>query len=204
MVIKLLAAILLTVMAIVFMGCPKECISTSHSFSKTVSFFPKDSILKMGDTLWLTSTFSCDSMLNEVTQKTEDYCDALINSTLSVQIFQVDIKSAVDSFTYIESKGKCLSVADADPKRVKNLYYLYENKKYEIKIGLVANKKGRYMLGVGNGLFTNKKDAAQCQKASLNLKIENFDTHIYILRDFLYPKPVTYSDIESIYCFIVK
>ncbi len=190
--------------SLLLMGCPKECISTTNSYSKTLSFFPKDSVIKVGDTLWLSGKFSCDSIFNEATQKVDSYCDALIGSTLGITALQTEVTPAVDSFTYIESKGKCFSVADANPKTIKQLSFLYNNKTYEIRIGIVANKKGRYAVGVGNGLFTNKKDAPECQKASLNLKPENFDTHIYMLRDFLYPKPVADLDIEHGYCFIVK
>jgi hypothetical protein len=94
---------------VLFTACPlAECLEGNRVFDASqYRFSPPDSLLKVGDTLWLTSRFSCKALTNLVTKMPEDYCGASVGSSLSIlSMLSISFKGAVDSFDFVSIKGR--------------------------------------------------------------------------------------------------
>jgi hypothetical protein len=198
---KFWCLVLLIASSVVLTGCPKECISTAHSFDCKVSYSPNDSLIKIGDTVWINSSFSCQGLYNNATQKQEDYCETKINSTLGIFTLTTDFTPAVDSFDFVNVKGQIFTDGAIRPKEIKQIYFASNKNLYELKIGIIPKKRGRYYVPIGNGLGI--RNNSQCEKSNFNISIENKLTHLQMLIDFKGKDITDYERIHG-YCFEVR
>ena len=187
--------------SILFTACPKECISTTHSFVCKVRYTPSDSLIKVGDTLWINSSFSCKGLLNTVTQKQEDYCGSIINSTLGAVTLKGDLNPAIDSFDFVSRKGQIVTDPAINPNKIKQLYFANNNDQYELMIGVIAKKRGRYYFSVSEGIASRKN--VGCEKAAFNISIENSIKNLQMVTNFIGRDISEYERIHG-YCFEVK
>jgi hypothetical protein len=198
---KIYLIILMMASSILFTACPKECISTTHAFECKVKYMPSDSLIKIGDTLWINSSFSCQGLLNTVIQKQEDYCGAIINSTFGVVTLKGDLNPAIDSFDFVNRKGQIITDPSINPNKIKQLYFANDNNQYELMVGIIAKKRGRYYCSVSEAIATRKNSG--CEKATFNISIENTIKNLQMVTNFV-GRDITEYERSHGYCFEVK
>ncbi len=203
MAIKNIIAIAMAVAII--NGCSKPCNEPDYSFSITESFSPEKDSINVGDTMWLVSETPV-KMQDITTQARIDYSGAAnFGSTLQV----IDISKtqsteigAVDSFTYIKVIGDIFTDEKISPTKVKQLSFNEINGMYKIKIGIIAQKKGAYILFVGNAANIYRTSSPKCGKASIEILNNNVNQHLFLYED-LYGS-LSDFDKQHAYCFIVS
>jgi hypothetical protein len=182
------------------MGCPKECINVTHSFTGKFSYSPEKKQYLIGDTLWLESTFSCKSQLNSETGKIEEFCGAKnLGTTLGItSLVHSGLggeQDAVDSFTFINIKGRIYSEGtDAQKKFVKQIRFEQIDTNYAFRCGIIPLKKGVYYLGIGNAINVNRGNSKDCEKAAYSFTVGNLNNNIDIY--FTYKGNNQISDYE--------
>jgi hypothetical protein len=200
------ASAMLLFFGVLFTACPfKECLEQSQTFEIKYRFSPPDSLLKVGDTLWLTSRFSCKALTNLVTKMPEDYCNATISSTFSI----ISMKSsssipAVDSFDFISVKGRILTALETpSPNQVKQINFNSDANQYELKVGLLCKRRGYYSFGINDGLGTIGSKVEKCNQAGIISSIENTEQNLRIYQRFRVKPPTEYESTR-IYCIQVR
>ncbi len=193
--------------AIINSGCPKPCIEANYSFSVNSEISPDIDSVKMGDTLFLSSSFS-NALTDQTTGMTINYSGASdIESTLSIaELIPGDSipKGSVYNFNYASLAGMIYnSTSIPSPETVQQLKYQEVGNNYELKIGLIPQRKGVFALGIGNGLSNGRNKSGKCEKASFNFTIINTSQHIYFFKNWKPGYNLSPSDILKLYCFKV-
>lgn len=94
-------------------------------------------------------------------------------------------KDAVFDFDYISLNGRIYNDRSIpSPDRVQQLTYQESNNEYVLKIGLIPKQKGKYILGLGDGLSNGRKKSNACDKASFSTTINNTNQHFYIIESW--------------------
>ena len=94
-------------------------------------------------------------------------------------------KDAVFDFDYISIQGKIYNDRSIPrPDGVQQLTYGEIIGKYGLKIGLMPQKKGRYILAIGNGLSNGRKKGKNCEKAAFNISITSTNQHFYLMNEW--------------------
>lgn len=182
---QILIGILFAGIILLNFGCPKPCIEANYSFAVTASFKPDMDSIKIGDTIYLTSSFN--SQLEDLkTSATVDYsASSGIGNTLSIiQFSKSDTlgTDAVFNFNYLSIDGKIYNDRNiARPDGVQQLFYKEDNGLYKLKIGIIPKVSGLYVLGLGIGLSNGRSRSHSCEKASFNTSVTNTNQHFYLL-----------------------
>lgn len=185
-------------------GCHKPCLEPDYSFSIKASFTPEKDSIHVGDTLWLISETS--TQLNDITTNAKvNYENAQnLGSTLGI----IDIKKAksmefgaIDSFTYIKVTGKIYTDKEILPSVVKQLLFEERNGKYELKAGIIAQKKGSYIFSVGDAVNVFRKGKPKCGIAHFDVLNGNSNQHLYFFEDLW--GSLSEYDKKHDYCFVV-
>lgn len=160
-------------------GCPGPCPETVYNFAVTASFSPDKDSVKLGDTLFLQSSFP--SQLRDVqTNKIVDYSNAsAIGSNLFVDKLSTNpnslgsyLEAAVTSFNYVSQRGQIYT----DPtvpssQRVKQLIYEQNGSNYELRAALIPLQRGLYSLSVTDGLSNSKRTSKDCSRAAFQMTL---------------------------------
>ncbi len=179
---------LLSIVCVMLMGCPKECINMTHSFTGKFSYSPEKKQYLIGDTLWLESTFSCKSQLNSETGKIEEFCGAT-NLGTTLHIYKLgalgtdEIQAAVDSVKLLNIRGKIYSsdlLSAYQNQSVKQILFEQIDTNYTFRCGIIPLKKGVYYLGIGNAVNVNRGNSKDCEKAVYSFTIGNLNNNIDI------------------------
>ncbi|MEO8822886.1 MAG: hypothetical protein ABI366_04865 [Ginsengibacter sp.] len=205
---KLFSFMPLFILAILISGCPKPCIEANYTFAVNSQITPDLDSVHIGDTLYLTSSFS-SSLKDKIGGAIVDYSNANnINSTLGIGIFVDGNKipnDAVFNFDYFSIKGGVYNDRNvASPDGTQQLIYQELNGKYELKIGLIPKIKGIYGLGVGDGLSTGRSGVKGCQKATFSISLNNTNQHFYIYQNIDNGHQITDYEQKHAYYFVVK
>ena len=169
---------------IISVSCGKlrfDCANTVYNFQAGVKAYPdKDSVV-IGDTIWFESTIPA-SLIDIGTKKLIDYSGAgNLGTDLSLDRFTGDHGSiyAANEFKYVLSKGKTVEKISNVPDRIREYLYIETGDQYYLKVGIIPQKAGIYMLGVGNpqNVFRNSD---KCTKAKYFINFENTKQHIFI------------------------
>ncbi|MEO6358136.1 MAG: hypothetical protein ABIU77_04410 [Ferruginibacter sp.] len=181
---KVLTGILIVGIILSNYGCPKPCVEANYSFAVTANFTPDMDSVKIGDTIFLTSSFPTTLQETQIS-KLIDYSDASdIGNTISVsQLLPTDslAKDAVFDFNYVSIIGKIYNDRNIPrPDGVNQLTYSQVGNNYELKIGIIPKKSGVYGLGLGNALSNGRKKGSSCEKASFNTTVVNTNQHFYL------------------------
>jgi hypothetical protein len=173
---------LLLFSSILFSACPKESINLNRSFEAKFYYSPQKKQFTLGDTLWLESTFSCKSLVNLATGKVEEFCGAK-NLGTTLHIYKLDttgtngVIQAVDSVNILNVKGRTYSAGtDYQNKGVKQIAFEQIDTNYAVKCGIIPLKKGKYYLGVANGI----SNGGDCEKASYSFTVGNTENNVDI------------------------
>jgi hypothetical protein len=205
---KLFTFMPLFILAIVISGCPKPCIEANYIFAVNSQITPDLDTLHIGDTLYLTSSFP-SSLKDQIGGSIVDYSNAKnLNSTLGIGEFINGEKipnDAVFNFDYFSIKGRIYNDRNIPkPDGTQQLTYQEINGNYELKIGLIPQKKGIYGLGIGDGLSNGRSNAKSCEKATLSISINNTNQHFYIYKDIDSGHQVSDYEQKHAYYFVVK
>ncbi|WP_419803464.1 hypothetical protein [Mucilaginibacter sp.] len=176
-------AISLFCIVILNSGCPKSsCIKTNYSFAVNSQISPDLDSIRLGDTLYLTSSFP-KKLVDDYTKTVVDYSNSMgIGSTLGlVKLVNGSYpgKDAVNSFKYSNVTGSVYNDKSIpSPDKIQQLKYDEVNDNYKLKIGIIPMEKGVYYLGVGNGLSNGRNKSNSCEKASFNITMINTSQHL--------------------------
>lgn len=190
--LKKISEILYALGCIIIFGysCKKPCLQNgvSHSFAITVNMNPGTDSIKIGDTIYLNSITST-TLIDVNTGQSINYNGAdNLGTTLSFSelIPGVDTgKGAVADFQYFSINGKIYNdPAIPNPTSFQQLKYQESNSSYILKVGIIAQKKGVYGVGIGDGLNVTRKGS--CDKAGFLISYANTNQHFY-LHDQIYP-----------------
>ncbi|MDB5276119.1 MAG: hypothetical protein JWR61_1074 [Ferruginibacter sp.] len=197
--------LLLTWFLLQFTACQKPCNESNYSFSITASFLGENDSIPLGDTLWLICQTS--TRMQDLTTSSEVDFVSVVNlgTTLLVQDikkFGTYERGAVDSFDFVKVEGEIYSVQTLDPKRVKQLSFLESNNKYNLKIGIIAKKKGSYVFSISDiPQVVYRKNMEQCGKASFEILNGNGDKHFYLFENIV--GAISEYDRKHSYCLKV-
>lgn len=190
---KINVIILITIIAIINSGCPKPCVEANLSFSVNLQITPDNDSIHIGDTIYLESSFPTQ-LTEQSTGQLMDYSNSTgIGSTLAVSSLPVGDSIAHDAvfdFDYISVNGRIYNDRSIPrPDGIQQLTYEETKGEYVLKAGLIAKKKGNYILGISDGLSNGRKKGKNCEKASFNITISNTDQHFYLIEKW-YPNVV--------------
>lgn len=184
-------------------GCHKPCTLPNYTFSVNDVFLPDSDSIKINDTLWLNCTINKN--LDDInTQKTINFSSAenlgtnLIISDISQ--FQLG-RGAVDSFDYIKRHGNIYTDLNSNPHGVKQISFEENNISYLLDIGLIARKKGNYILTVPDNPYVYRKDMPKCGTANFQFLNSNTKKHLYLFQNIW--GQLNFSDSAHSYCFKV-
>ena len=188
-----------------FLGCKKKCIKNHYNFNGTGIFSPEKDSIEIRDTVWFNSIIpekSLDLNSNQII----DYSGASNFRTdinFDVASLADILNGAVDSFTFISNKG-AVNTNPLTPQSSKTVSYMEENGNYQLSFGIVATKKGNYIITVID-IENSKKN---CSDVYLTLTVNNADKHLYYLQAVYFPGSPWGNSIPPIiethsYCFKV-
>ncbi|NJO03795.1 MAG: hypothetical protein HC880_20925 [Bacteroidia bacterium] len=96
-------------------GCPEICIDPEYSFQVTMEIVPKQESIKLGDTLYATSSFP-STLFDRMSGTEVDYANAEeIGSTIGVTDFDYigDINyNSIEDFHYLSIVGRVYNSKD--------------------------------------------------------------------------------------------
>lgn len=195
----------LFVIAILNTGCPKSCIEANYAFEATIQLFPDDSIIHIGDTLWLNCSFPT-RLKNISTGELIDYSNATdIESTLSIaKLINGNMipQGSVYNFNYVSEIGQIYNATNIpSPQTVQQLRFQQVGTNYQIKIGIIARDTGVFALGIGDGLSNSRNHSKKCEKASFQFTISETSQHINYYQAWRPGYTLSPSDISKLYCF---
>ncbi len=181
--------ILLITIAVVNSGCPKPCIDASYSFVINSQIKPDLDSLRLTDTLFLISNFST-SLIDQLSGKLIDYSGATdLESTLSIAELTTgtgDPKGSVYEFNYISEYGMIYNnTTIPSPDKVQQLKYQQVGNNYQLRVGLIPQKKGIFALGIGDGVSISRNKSNSCEKASFTFTLANTSQHIYYYHEWI-------------------
>lgn len=184
---------------------PRVCPDATYRFVVTATFTPERDSIRMGDTLYLSSSFST-KLLDVNSGREVDYSNATkVGSILFVQEIPQDklpIKDAAGIFKYVNKKGIIYSDATVpNVERAKQLTYQQSLNNYELLVGVVAQKKGVFCITIGDG-FSVGRPSNGCDKASFDIRLTNTNQHLSYLATYL-GTPVSPYSAQRGYCFKV-
>lgn len=178
----------LLIIAFLISGCPKPCIEANYSFAVNAQIVPDLDSIKVGDTIFLTSSFST-TLTDQLGGQKIDYSNSTgISNTLAVSELPLGdtiAKDAVFDFDYISINGRIYNDRNIpSPDRVQQITYQESNDEYILKVGLIAKQVGVYILGIGDGLSNGRKKSHACEKASFSTSINNTLQHFNLIENW--------------------
>ncbi len=184
-------------------SCHKPCNQPDYSFSFTDNFFPEKDSISIGDTLWLICKIPKDSMIDSYSQKEVNFSNAenFIGNLIISDIAAFENQRwAIDSFTYFNVTGTIYT--DAKANHVKQISFSESDTAFLLKIGLVAARKGIYILTVPDIPGVYRKGYGKCGAGNFEILNANTNQHLYLFED-RWGQLASYDRIRS-YCFKVK
>jgi hypothetical protein len=191
--------------SLVFIGCPKECVSPERAYQANHQILISDSI-SVGDTIWLKSEMDCKNMYNYVTSTTDHFCGANFSFTLGmIKYTIVESKytaiGAVDDFKTINIIGRIWNSKEIpSPHAVNQVEFEAQGDKYLLEVGIVPQKQGYFTIGLGNG---GSFGGRHCDRAALSNKIEPNISNMELFIKVNNNRDFTGEDLSSIFCFEV-
>ncbi|HXH99753.1 MAG TPA: hypothetical protein VNI52_05770 [Sphingobacteriaceae bacterium] len=108
---------------------------------------------------------------------------------------------AANEFKYVLSKGKIIENYIL-PDRIKEYSFIENNNQYCLKVGIIPQRKGVYILSVGNpqNVFRNSD---KCTKAKYFINFENTRQHLYLYQNNRPGYKIEGLELTNTYCFKV-
>jgi hypothetical protein len=145
---KVIILIGLAYFIVINCGCPKPCIEANYSFAVNSQIIPDKDSVHVGDTIFLSSSFS-DKLLDQSSGIVIDYSDAVdIGSAVSVIKLNIGDTVATDAvfdFNYLSINGKVYNDRSIPrPDGVQQLTYQEAGGKLYFE-GRINTKTKRYL-----------------------------------------------------------
>ncbi|MEP7229636.1 MAG: hypothetical protein ABI691_05260 [Ginsengibacter sp.] len=190
---------------LIFFGCRKPCTKNHYDFNGTSVFSPEKDGINIGDTIWFNSIISIKN-LDTKSNQIIDYSGA---SNVSTQINFNTANStdptigSIDSFKFIKGKGE-ISINTNFPQASMAVTYVEEKDNYLLSFGIIAIKKGVYVITEVDLENSYKK----CSDAYVTITLNNINKHQHYLDSTYYPNSPYGNTIPLIvqthsYCFKV-
>lgn len=185
-------------------SCHKPCNESDHRFSINYNFADEKDSINVGDTLWLMSETS--TRINDLnTQQEVDFSNAEnMGSALSIADitkFHSAQRGAVDSFNFTAINGNIYTNQSLNPNGTKQITFSESDNKYQLKIGIIALKRGIYIFSISDIPAVFRKDKGKCGMASFEILNNNADKHLYLFQNLW--GPLSTYDATHSYCFKV-
>ncbi len=207
---KIWVSILITIVITlnIFSSCKKDnCISNAYQFREKWKILPEKDSINIGDTLIFLSKIS-NKPFDFNTNKNIDYSgNATINSTFGIYILKNGSNNfigAVDSFKFINIKGKLVTDPNISPSNLKQTFHDEYQGEYIIECLIIAQKKGIYLFGLSDGISVRKSSTICKDGASIQFTNSNVNNHIYFEEQFYGTTNIPESDRTHGYAFKVK
>jgi hypothetical protein len=177
---------------------------TPYNFNVTSVFYPEKETYKVGDTIFFISSFP-KIILNTIDSKQVNYSNSL---GIAGNLFFDELdtinkvkKFALSKFSYLVDTGR-ISKLDINTDGGVNIFYEETNINYTIKLHIVPNKKGIYMLSVSN-LGSQGIRGKDCTNAGFSMQVANTNKNINLFEYALGYTPDALA-LNVIYCFRVE
>lgn len=187
------ATLLGVALTIILTSCPSPCIEAVYNFRVQVAITPALDSVKVGDTLFLKSSFPT-TLFDYQTKIQVDYSNArAIGGTLGLSdLFKIDTlgsnsdSSTIKYFEYANIQGRIYNSKDVPIHwRVNQTEYVERNGQYQLLIGIIPQKRGIYGLGVSDALSNGREGVKNCEKANFEVAVTNPDKHLYLYEQAL-------------------
>ncbi|MBD3750709.1 MAG: hypothetical protein IE931_14575 [Sphingobacteriales bacterium] len=174
--------LLIIVLTMTFSTCRKGglgCANTVYNFQIAAKIRPNLDSIHIGDTIWIELNTSTN-LTDVVSNKIINYSGAKNLGTLigfgDYSILNNPVPSA-NNFTTILIKGKEIN----NPNKLQVREYLFEeqNDRYILKLGIIANKKGIFGIGLSNAQNVYRA-SDECSKAFFNIILQDTRQHYYL------------------------
>ena len=200
-------AIFLVAFSFLFATCKKnkgECIGNAYKLKETWNVLPQKDSINIGDTLIFSSSFSNRPFDFNTNANVDFSGNALIGTSFSMRIVKGlgDLRHAIDSFSFFLIEGR-FEANDRQPTQIKDIYWTESNNLYKIKIGIVARKKGDYVITIPDAIGRLSKQNECENGAGIVLRNSNVNNNTYLFRSY-YGSPVPSRDSAIIFCIRVK
>jgi hypothetical protein len=191
---------------IIVSSCHKPCMPRQFTLNGgTVSISPDKDSIHVGDTLWFICSVPAnlkyyvsnisDSGSYNITGATNFRTDFHLTTPVGVGL-QDD---AIDSFSFILGQGSAQPEPLA-PGSAKTISFALNSDKYIVSFGMVAKKKGIYVLII----LDIYQAMIDCDKLSVTILMNNIDEHLHYLQDIYFGgQPIDALDATHSYCFKV-
>lgn len=196
---------------VVLTGCRKLCVPHQYDFNGGIStIYPDKDSIHIGDTLWFNCSFPINLKFKNFNSADSEIVNFSGASNVGTDINfhaipKVDtLTDALDSFVLIPSKG-ILNVNSLVPHGAENITFLEQGGNYEMSFGIVAQKRGTYVITIIDVYRIEKK----CAKASVTIPIiSTVNQHLYFLDSLYFPgsryePAIPNYELTHDYCFKV-
>jgi hypothetical protein len=203
----IIAFTLISSLTFMNLQCHNPCMDSFYEFDVDVSVAPDNVSLKVGDTLWITST--TPSTMLEQHSKTMVSFENVQNFTGAIRIAALrgpnDLGDAVHDFKFIFTKGHETPVNDRVLDMDKSFVYVEENDSFTVRFGMICHTRGVYALFLmQTSVYGPEHDG--CRWSNIRYRIsDHTNKHLNYLQDtYYYGQTIPDSEAEGDYCFAVK
>lgn len=196
-----------------FVGCSgcdtgfAECVGPSeHSFQQKVIFEPEQLQYHIGDTIFISSKFSCQDLLNTTTGLTEDYCGLTsLGSSISIRLLyhfpvdSIDYIHVIDNFDYVSMEGETKPFN----RYASDLRFQITDTEYSLKFGIIPKVIGKYAVFISDSGPANLSGNDRCDTGSFSFVNGNNDNHFELIQEYFAGETVSDFDRTHNYCFEV-
>ena len=194
---------------LLFGKCNKDgtrpCTSLVYSFSVTSEWNPQSEVYKIGDTLYIYSSFP-KTLLDAISNQNIDYSNATdIGGNIifyELDSIQHQVIDGLNKFNIFEINGSAVSNSNS-PNRIKDVTYQELNNSYVLKLGVICKLKGLYYFGItdiGSAGIKGKN----CTNAGFKMTVINTNKNINLFQSAMNRLPVSQYEIDGMYCFRVQ
>ncbi len=189
-------------------GCGfDECIGPAeHSFQRKVLFEPEQLQYHIGDTILISSKFSCRGLLNTATGLTEDYCGLKsLSASISIRLLyhfpldSIDYIHALGNFDYINIEGEKKSLN----RYASDINFQIKEDEYSVKIGIIPKVIGKYAVFISDSGPANLPGNERCDTGGFGFTNSNANSHFELIQEYFAGETVSDFDKTHNYCFEV-
>lgn len=201
----ILCTVLLSILTLVFLGCPKECVTPERSYVAEFTIDHQKSYI-VGDTIWFYSEMDCTNMYNSFTNTYDKFCGQTFNSTIFLGQMVDSLRPlagpGLESFDFVVITGDVYNDSNVPSSdRVNQMRYAQKGNSYIIHFGLVCKNTGSFIVGLPKG---GSFGSDHCDRSSLDIKILNENRNLRLYEDYIYPNFDSEYGMRNFYVFEVQ
>ncbi len=201
--------LLITAIPLLFAAsCNKDktmpCVNTAYSFAVTAEITPQRMVYNVGDTIFLTSSFS-KTLMDLVGNYNFDYSNSVgisgnLNALKMDTINHVAVEG-LNNFEVLNFIGSTTPISNS-PNLGVNIFFVEQPSIYNAKFGLKLKSKGIFYIGVTN-LASKGIQGKNCTNAGFDMTVTNSNKNFNLFQYALGYTPDALLQ-KTIYCFRVQ